>query len=139
MKLIVGLGNPGKEYAGTRHNIGFRILDALAESPFKDESKFKSEISEMRVGSEKVILAKPTTFMNNSGEAVQALKSFYKLEDGDILVIQDEMDYMPGVFAFSFGNGPAGHNGIASIQEMLATRDFARLRIGIGRPSVGTK
>ena len=139
MKLIVGLGNPGKEYAGTRHNIGFRVLDALADSSFNDESKFKSEISEMRVGSEKVILAKPTTFMNNSGEAVQALKSFYKLEDGDILIIQDEMDYMPGVFAFSFGNGPAGHNGIASIQERLATRDFARLRIGIGRPTVGTK
>jgi len=139
MKLIVGLGNPGKEYEGTRHNIGFRILDALASEPFKNESKFKSEVSEMRVGSVKVILAKPTTFMNNSGEAVQALKSFYKLEDGDILVIQDEMDYVPGVFAFSFGNGPAGHNGISSIQERLATRDFARLRIGIGRPSVGTK
>jgi len=139
MKLIVGLGNPGKEYEGTRHNIGFRLLDALAEAPFKNEAKFKSDISELRLGSEKVILAKPTTFMNNSGEAVQALKAFYKLEDGDILVIQDEMYYAPGVFAFATNSGPAGHNGISSIQERLGTKETPRLRIGIGRPSVGTK
>ncbi|MEK7473918.1 MAG: aminoacyl-tRNA hydrolase [Patescibacteria group bacterium] len=139
MKLIVGLGNPGKEYEGTRHNVGFRILDALADNPFKHEAKFKAEVSEWRLGSEKVLLAKPTTFMNLSGDAVQALKSFYKLENQDILVIQDEMDHPTGIFAFSINAGPAGHKGIDSIQERLGTKEFARLRIGIGRPSVGTK
>jgi PTH1 family peptidyl-tRNA hydrolase len=139
MKLIVGLGNPGKEYQGTRHNIGFTVLDALAEEPFKSETKFKAEISEWRVGSEKVLLAKPSTFMNLSGDAVQAIKSFYKLEDADILIIQDEMDYAPGTFAFAIGSGAAGHNGIFSVQERLATKDIARMRIGIGRPKIGTK
>jgi PTH1 family peptidyl-tRNA hydrolase len=139
MKLIVGLGNPGKEYEGTRHNVGFRVLDALAESPFTLESKFKAEVSEYRIGTEKVLLAKPTTFMNLSGDAVQALKSFYKIENQDILVIQDEMDHPTGVFTFSINAGPAGHNGIHSIQERLGTKEIARLRIGIGRPSVGTK
>lgn len=139
MKLIVGLGNPGQKYEGTRHNVGFRILDALAEAPFKNESKFEADISDLRIGTEKILLVKPTTYMNESGIAVHALKSFYKLTDGDILIIQDEMDYVPGSFAFAFGSGPAGHNGIISIQERLGTRDVARLRIGIGRPTVGTK
>jgi PTH1 family peptidyl-tRNA hydrolase len=113
-------------------------LDALAESPFKSESKFKSELSETRIGNEKILLAKPTTYMNASGEAVQAIKAFYKLHNSDILVLQDEMDYAPGVFAFSVNAGPAGHNGISSVQERVG-KDVARLRIGIGRPSVGTK
>ncbi len=139
MKLIVGLGNPGKEYDGTRHNIGFAVLDAFAKSPFRKETKFKAEISELRLGNEKVLLAKPTTFMNLSGEAVQALKAFYKLENSDILIVHDEMDFAPGAFQFSIGSGPAGHNGVESIQERLGTKDVARLRIGIGRPAVGTK
>lgn len=139
MKLIVGLGNPGKEYDGTRHNIGFAVLDVLATAPYKKEVKFKSAISELRLGDEKVLLVKPITFMNLSGEAVQALKSFYKLEDADILVIHDEMDFAPGTFQFSVGSGPAGHNGVESIQERLGTKNVARLRIGIGRPAGGTK
>lgn len=139
MKLIVGLGNPGTEYDGTRHNIGFRVLDSVAETPFKNESKFKAEISEMRVGSEKVILAKPTTFMNLSGDALQALKSFYKLENSDILIVHDEMAFPVGRFAFTVGASPAGHNGVASIQERLGSKDIPRLRIGIGRPTIGTK
>ncbi len=139
MKLIVGLGNPGKEYIGTRHNAGFELVDRLADklqaSSFKPETKFKSEIAEARVGTEKVLLVKPQTFMNASGEAVQALTAFYKLDLKDVLIVHDEMDYSPGVFAFSIGSGPAGNNGIASIQEMLGTKDIARLRIGIGRSS----
>ena len=92
----------------------------------------------MRIGNEKVLLAKPTTYMNASGEAVQAIKAFYKLENADILVLQDEMDYAPGVFMFAVNAGPAGHNGISSIQERVG-KDVARLRIGVGRPTVGTK
>lgn len=143
MKLIIGLGNPGKEYEGTRHNVGFRILDALANTVhgtrYTEQVKFKSEMAEIRLGSEKVILAKPMTFMNASGEAVQALKSFYKLSIDQVLVIHDEMDYPPGVFAFVVGSGSAGHNGVESVQQESGTKNIARLRIGIGRPTVGTK
>ena len=142
MKLIVGLGNPGKEYAHTRHNVGFAAVDALAEelgTSFKPEKKFQAEIADARLGDEKILLAKPTTFMNLSGEAVQALKSFYKLENRDILIVHDEMDFAPGDLQFSVNSGPAGHNGVESVQERLGTKDVARLRIGIGRPSVGTK
>jgi PTH1 family peptidyl-tRNA hydrolase len=139
MKLIVGLGNPGKEYAGTRHNAGFELVDrlsaALQSSAYSLQKGFKSEIAEVRVGDEKVLIAKPQTFMNASGEAVQALIAFYKLDLKDVLIVHDEMDYSPGVFAFSIGSGPAGNNGVASIQEMLGTKDIARLRIGIGRSS----
>lgn len=142
MKLIVGLGNPGKAYAGTRHNIGFDVVDALAkdmEATFRTDKSLKAEIAETRLGSEKVLLAKPTTFMNLSGDAVRSIVSFYKIPLEDVLIIQDEMDYAPGTFAFSIGNGPGGHNGITSIQESLASKNFARLRIGIGRPSVEAK
>lgn len=142
MKLIVGLGNPGKEYAGTRHNVGFEVVDAFAaplEATFKLQKDFKAEIAEARIGSEKVLLAKPVTFMNLSGEAVRAIKSFYKLSVEDILLVHDEMDFAPGAFAFSIGSGPAGHNGVESVQEALATKEIARLRIGVGRPTVETK
>ncbi len=142
MKLIVGLGNPGKEYADTRHNLGFEVVDALAASmdaSFKLQKDFKAEIAEIRIGSEKVLLAKPVTFMNLSGDAVRALASFFKLSVQDILIVHDEMDYAPGVFAFSTGSGPAGHNGIESVQEAVGTKEIARLRIGVGRPTVEAK
>ncbi len=142
MKLIVGLGNPGKEYAGTRHNIGFEAVDAFAaslEASFKLQKDFKAEIAEARIGSEKVLLAKPVTFMNLSGEAVRAIASFYKIPIENVLLVHDEMDYAPGLFAFSIGSGPAGHNGVESVQEALATKEIARLRIGVGRPTVETK
>lgn len=139
MKLIVGLGNPGKKYEGTRHNVGWDAVSLLAQklgaSGFHNQDKFKSEITETVFGDEKILLVHPQTFMNASGEAVQALVSFYKLDLKDLLVVHDEMDYSPGIFAFSIGAGPAGNNGVASIQEMLATKDIARLRIGIGRSS----
>jgi PTH1 family peptidyl-tRNA hydrolase len=142
MKLIVGLGNPGKEHAGTRHNVGFEVVDGFAaslEANFKLQKDFKAEIAEARIGSEKVLLAKPVTFMNLSGDAVRAIASFYKIPVENVLLVHDEMDYAPGLFAFSIGSGPAGHNGVESVQEALATKEIARLRIGVGRPTVETK
>jgi PTH1 family peptidyl-tRNA hydrolase len=142
MKLVVGLGNPGKEYAGTRHNVGFEIVDALAnslETSFKSAKEFKAEIAEARSGSEKILLAKPTTYMNLSGDAVRAIASFYKIPTENILIIQDEMDYAVGDFAFTQENGPAGHNGIESIQQALGTKKIGRLRVGVGRPTVEAK
>lgn len=138
MKLIVGLGNPGKEYARTRHNIGWMLLDLLAEkmsaSAFHKQTAFHAEIAEARVGTEKVLLVKPTTYMNNSGEAVSALVSYYHLTPADVLIIQDEMDYPLGKFAFAASGGAAGHNGIGSIHTLLGTKEIGRLRLGIGRP-----
>lgn len=136
MKLIVGLGNPGKEYAGTRHNIGFMALDLLSND-FKLDPKLKSELADIRIAGEKVLLAKPTTFMNLSGDAVQAIKSFYKIENADILVVQDEMDLPLGTLKFYVG-GPAGHNGVISVQERLGG-EVARLRLGIGRTDAESK
>lgn len=139
MKIIVGLGNPGKDYAGSRHNVGFDFLDRFAEateaSDFKLNKKFDAEVSEVTIDQTKVLLAKPQTFMNDSGSAVQKIMSFYKLALSDFIVVYDEMDFEPGKFTFSFGRGSAGHNGIESIAQSLGTTDFARLRIGIGRPT----
>jgi PTH1 family peptidyl-tRNA hydrolase len=138
MKLIVGLGNPGKEYASTRHNAGFLALDELAkrqDATFSTDTKRKAEIAKINVGGNSVILAKPTTFMNLSGDAVQTLLSFYKVEPENLLVIHDEMDLEPGALAFKGKGGDAGNNGIASIQERLGTKEVSRLRVGIGRPT----
>lgn len=137
MKLIVGLGNPGNEYAHTRHNIGWDAVTALAEklqAPFQTKERFKAEIAEARMGEEKLLLVRPITYMNRSGEAVEAILSFYKLERSDLLVVHDEMDYPLGKMAFCAQAGPAGHNGIVSIQGSLGTDVVSRLRLGIGRP-----
>lgn len=136
MKLIVGLGNPGKEYAGTRHNIGFEVVGALAkelEADFKSEKSMKAEIAETRRGSEKILLAKPTTFMNLSGDAVRSIVSFYKIPLEDVLIIQDEMDLPLGQLKLVQTAGTAGHNGVADIQTKLGTKSIPRLRLGIGR------
>jgi PTH1 family peptidyl-tRNA hydrolase len=138
MKLIVGLGNPGKEYASTRHNAGFLVLDEYAKKQdlvFKADTKRKAELVKTTMDDADVILAKPTTFMNLSGDAVQALISFYKVKLEDVLIVQDEMDLEPGTLAFKAKGGDAGNNGIASIQERLGTKEIARLRIGVGRPT----
>lgn len=138
MKLIVGLGNPGKKYQNTRHNAGFIAVDAFAkanDASWRDESARKAHISQCTVGETKVLLAKPQTFMNLSGDAVQSIASFYKIDPSDILIVQDEMDFDPGRIQFKPGGGPAGHNGIKSIQERMGTQDIARLRIGIGKPT----
>ncbi|MBU9699822.1 aminoacyl-tRNA hydrolase [Rhodobacteraceae bacterium HSP-20] len=136
MKLFVGLGNPGAKYAGNRHNIGFMALDRIAAdhgfSPWK--SAFKGTLCEGRLGAEKVLLLKPATFMNLSGESVRAAMDFYKLAPADITVFHDELDLAPGKCRVKAGGGHAGHNGLRSIHQHLGTDAYARIRLGIGHP-----
>ena len=137
LKLLVGLGNPGVEYVSTRHNIGFSLLDELTAIwglSLKFQAKFKAEVA----ASSDWIYAKPQTFMNASGEAVQALTHFYKIAPGNVLVIHDELDLVPGRMQLKFGGGVNGHNGLKSIVSAIASEKFWRLRIGIGRPAVKT-
>ncbi|SIQ26696.1 peptidyl-tRNA hydrolase [Rhizobium sp. RU20A] len=135
MKIIVGLGNPGPKYAGNRHNIGFMAVDALhrrhAFGPWT--RKFKAEISEGELAGEKVLLLKPQTFMNLSGEAVGEAVRFYKLAPGDIIAIYDELDLAPGRARLKTGGGHGGHNGIKSLDAHCG-KDYRRLRLGIGHP-----
>ncbi len=138
MKLIVGLGNHGQEYAYTRHNIGWDAVTLLAHKngvQFQTKSRFQAEIAELSLQSEKILLVRPLTYMNRSGEALGALLTFYKADRSQVLIVQDEMDYVLGKQAFCAQAGPAGHNGIRSIQEQLGTEQIARLRLGIGRPT----
>lgn len=140
MKLIIGLGNPGKEYERTRHNIGFWVLDNLCEQwgfpEFSLHKKFDSAISEGLLENKKVMLVKPETFMNLSGTAVRKLMDFYKLTPEDILVIQDEIDLPFGTYRIATDSSSAGHNGIKNIIEHLGTQTFRRIRIGI-KPEAG--
>ena len=141
MRLIVGLGNVGEKYIYTRHNIGFIILDILADKlgvQFKKEDKFKSLTALIKVepsveGS--TLLVKPQTYMNLSGESIRLVSDFYKIEPKDILVIHDDLDFEVGELKKQFSKNSAGHNGIANIIEKLGTKDFFRLRVGIGNPS----
>jgi PTH1 family peptidyl-tRNA hydrolase len=132
--LIVGLGNPGKKYESTRHNLGFMVADKLADqnqSPtFNLNKDFKSEISEAMLGSNKVIIAKPQTFMNESGQAVKAITSFYKIPSKNIVVVYDELSIPYGQIRMRVGGQAAGHNGIKSIISHIGP-DFGRVRIGI--------
>lgn len=135
MKLIVGLGNPGKKYGGTRHNVGFLAVDFLAKSnslDFSDNLKFKSEIAT----SEKFILVKPHTFMNNSGDAVSAIANFYKVSIEDIYVIHDDLDLRLGEYKIQKTIGPKVHRGINSIEEKLGSKNFWRVRIGVDNRSI---
>ena len=135
MKLFAGLGNPGAKYAGNRHNIGFMALDAIARAhdfaPWR--GKFQAEMTEGLLGREKVILLKPMTFMNLSGQAVGAALRFYKLDPADLVVFHDELDLAPGKLRLKQGGGHAGHNGLRSIHEHIGP-DYGRLRLGIGHP-----
>ena len=135
MKLFVGLGNPGAGYARHRHNVGFMAVDAIADahgfSPWR--AKFHGLIAEGRLGAEKVLLLKPGTYMNLSGDAVRAALQFYKLEPADLVVLHDELDLAPGRVRVKTGGGTAGHNGLRSIGAHIGP-DFARVRIGIGHP-----
>lgn len=137
MKLIVGLGNPGPEYSLTRHNIGFLAVDAFNEV-HGDGSKWRSEhkaiTMKVRVAGEQILLAKPQTYMNLSGQAIVALLQFYSIEKSDLLVVQDEVDLPFGAMKFVVKRGPGGHNGIKNITELLGGDDFARLRLGVGKP-----
>lgn len=129
IKLIVGLGNPGKEYVKTRHNAGFIFLDLLSNE-FLTETKFKAEIANVTIN-KKILLAKPTTYMNASGESVVAICNFYKLLPKEILVVHDDLDVKLGEYKLQFNKGPKVHNGILSIENLLATTEFWRLRVGI--------
>jgi PTH1 family peptidyl-tRNA hydrolase len=135
MKIIIGLGNPGKQYEKTRHNIGFMILDELQKtSSFTDFSfnkKFDAEISEGNISGKKVLLVKPQMFMNLSGVSARKILDFYKLTPVDIFVIQDELDLPLGTYKIATDSSAAGHNGIKNIIEHLGTQTFTRLRIGI--------
>lgn len=135
MKLIVGLGNPGKQYARTRHNVGFMVLDKLQEelqsSDWKLSKKFNAEICEYNTGDEKKILAKPMTFMNDSGQAVGLIVKFYKLKPEDVTVVHDDKDLKLGEIKIQENRGDAGHNGIRSIIEHLGTKNFTRVRVGV--------
>ncbi len=135
MKLFVGLGNPGAKYARNRHNIGFMAVDRIAEdhgfSPWR--SKFQGQISEGRLGSEKIVLLKPETFMNRSGQSVGEAMRFFKLDSTDITVFQDEIDLAPAKVRCKAGGGHAGHNGLRSLHEHIGPH-YDRVRIGVGHP-----
>jgi len=135
MNIIIGLGNPGDKYKKNRHNTGFVILDELKKywdfPNFEFSKKFNAEISEGVFEGEKIIFAKPQTFMNNSGESVQKIISFYKLTPEDIIVVHDDLDINLGEFKISIDCGPAGHNGVQDIVDKIGTQNFKRIRIGI--------
>jgi len=134
MKLIVGLGNPGSQYAGHRHNVGFWVVDRLAASGWSRESKFKAEIAKARLAGADRWLFKPQTYMNASGEAVGPFARFHRLQAHEILVVHDELDLPPGAVRLKQGGGHGGHNGVRDIELHLGSADFWRLRIGIGHP-----
>ncbi len=135
MKVIVGLGNPGDRYSLTKHNVGYMIVDMLATkvgATFKYENKFKSQISQISFEGEKVLLVKPETFMNLSGEAMRAILDFYKLSNKDFLVVYDDVSMDVGAVRFRDKGSDGGHNGIKSIVFHLKTQEFDRMKIGIG-------
>jgi PTH1 family peptidyl-tRNA hydrolase len=136
--LVVGLGNPGREYARHRHNVGHLVADELARRHGGSwKSKFSGQIAEIRLDGHKVALLKPETYMNESGVAVGAAARFYKLEPSEVLVVHDEGDFELGRLELKVGGGLSGHNGLRSIAQHLKTQDFLRLRIGVGRPGRG--
>ncbi|TXL63445.1 aminoacyl-tRNA hydrolase [Cerasibacillus terrae] len=136
MKCIVGLGNPGKKYDKTRHNIGFMVIDEILQSNQwdLDKEKFQGEYTISRVNGEKLILLKPQTFMNLSGESVRPILDYYDIPPENLLVIFDDLDLPTGKIRLRQKGGHGGHNGIRSIIDQLGTKDFKRLRIGVGRP-----
>ena len=136
--LVVGLGNPGREYARTRHNVGWLVVDELARRHGGSwRSKFNGQLAEVRIDSHKVALLKPETYMNESGRSVQAAARFFKLDPDAVLIVHDEGDFDLGRLQARKGGGLAGHNGLRSIAQHLGTSDFLRLRIGVGRPERG--
>jgi len=139
VKLIVGLGNPGSRYAGTRHNIGFLILDALARTADIEMSrrKFDSHIGRGMISGVPVVLAKPQTFMNLSGVAVGAAARYFGTEAEEVLIVHDDMDFPVGDVRIKVGGGAGGHKGLLSIIDHLGGSGFTRIRVGIGRPPAG--
>src|SRR6266513_1739700 len=136
--LVVGLGNPGREYAGHRHNVGWMVVEELARRHGVSwKGKFNGQLAELRLDSHRVALLKPETFMNDSGRSVGAAARFFKLEPDAILVVHDEIDLDRGRLQARMGGGLAGHNGLRSVAAHLKTPDFLRLRVGVGRPGRG--
>jgi PTH1 family peptidyl-tRNA hydrolase len=138
--LVAGLGNPGREYELTRHNVGWLVVDELARrhgGSFR--SKFSGQLSEVRLGAGKVALLKPETYMNESGRSIAGAAGFFKVDPSGLLVVHDDVDLEDGRFQVRLGGGLAGHNGLRSIAQALGTNDFLRLRIGVGRPGRGDR
>ena len=136
--LVVGLGNPGREYANNRHNVGAMVVDEVARrhgASFR--AKYSGEFAEVRFGEARVALLKPQTYMNDSGRAVAPAARFYKLDPAHVLVVHDEGDFELGRIQVRVGGGLAGHNGLRSVAQQLGTQEFARVRIGVGRPERG--
>ena len=139
MKIIAGLGNPGAEYAHTKHNVGFMLVDALAEELGIDawREKFNALVAEGRIGAEKVLLVKPLTYMNESGRALAPLLDWYKLAPEELIVVHDDMDIAVGTIRLRRKGSAGGHNGIKSLLAHIGSQEFSRVRIGIGRPLPG--
>ncbi|HET7043885.1 MAG TPA: aminoacyl-tRNA hydrolase [Gaiellaceae bacterium] len=138
MLLVAGLGNPGREYAGNRHNAGYLVVDELARRHGGSwKAKYSGQLAEVRIGPARVALLKPETYMNDSGVSVGAAARFFKLEPDEVLVVHDEGDFDLGRLQARRGGGLAGHNGLRSIAKHLGTQEFLRLRIGVGRPGRG--
>lgn len=135
--LVVGLGNPGPRYAGNRHNVGFMVLDELARrvgGSFKAH-RGRADLIEARLADRRVVLAKPKTYMNESGSPVASLRDFFKVPSPDIVIVHDELDIPYGTLRLKLGGGDNGHNGLKSITKSIGTRDYHRVRFGIDRPS----
>ncbi|MEE2836516.1 MAG: aminoacyl-tRNA hydrolase [Myxococcota bacterium] len=139
MWLVVGLGNPGAKYAQTRHNIGFMVVDRLAERAGGKlgTKKFSAQFGRESIAGRSVVLSKPQTFMNNSGDSVQPMAAFFKVPSARVLIIHDELDLSFGLVRIKQSGGHAGHNGLRSISSRWGGGDYPRVRIGIGRPSSG--
>jgi PTH1 family peptidyl-tRNA hydrolase len=136
--LVAGLGNPGRQYERTRHNVGWLVLDELARrSDGSWRSKFSGSIAEIRLDGARLALLKPETYMNESGRSVTAAARFFKVEPGSLLVVHDDVDLEPARLQARRGGGLAGHNGLRSLAQHLGSQDFLRLRIGVGRPARG--
>ena len=138
--LVAGLGNPGRDYARTRHSVGFMVCDELARRHGASwRSKFSADLAELRLDGRRLALLKPQTFMNESGRAVAAAVRFFKVPVESLLVVHDEVDLEPGRLQARAGGGLAGHNGLRSIAQHLGTQEFLRLRVGVGRPERGDR
>jgi PTH1 family peptidyl-tRNA hydrolase len=140
MKLIVGLGNPGTQYERTRHNVGFVVIDTLINNEqITTSKKMNAAVIKMTIDGKRTVLAKPTTYMNESGIPVQALLNFYKLTPNDLIVIHDDKDIPLGETRVQRDRGAAGHNGVKSIMEHIGTKDFTRIRVGVAPSPLLTK
>ncbi len=138
--LVAGLGNPGREYARNRHNVGFMVAEELARRyNVRFRAKLNGRLAELRLGGSRVALLAPETYMNESGRAVAAALRYFKLEPERLLVVHDDVDLEPGRLQLRLGGGLAGHNGLRSVTAALATREFLRLRLGVGRPGRGDR